>query len=66
MTLKRLGTTDLQPKKYFFKPSVNTNIGKKSIQYRGVEAWQSLELNIKLLGSTNFRTRVKKYPLDID
>jgi len=23
----------------FFKPSVSTNIGKKSIHYRGVEAW---------------------------
>jgi len=51
----------------FFKPSVNTNIGKKSIQYR-VEAWQSLKLNFKLLllGSTSFRTLVKKYLLDND
>jgi len=50
----------------FFKPSVSTNIGKKSIHYRGVEAWQSLKLNIKLLGSTSFRTQLKKYLLDID
>jgi len=28
--------------------------------------WQSLELNIKLLGSTSFRTQVKKYLPDID
>ena len=49
----------------FFKPSVNTNLGNNSIQYRGVEVWQFLKLNIKLLGSTNFRTQVKKYLLDI-
>jgi len=36
------------------------------MQYRGVEAWQSLKLDIKLLGSTSFRTQVKKYLLDID
>jgi len=50
----------------FFKLSVNTNIGKKSIQYRGVEVWRSLKLSIKLLGSTSFPTQVKKYLLDID
>jgi len=58
--------TRIRSNQNFFKPSVNTNIGKKSIQYRGVEAWQSLKLNIKLLGSTSFRTQVKKYFLDID
>jgi len=56
--------TRIRSNQNFFKPSVNTNIRKKSIQYR-VEAWQSLKLNIKLLGSTSFRTQVKKYLLDI-
>ena len=58
--------TRIRSNQNFFKPSVNTNIGKKSIQYRGVEVWQSLKLNIKLLGSTSFRTQVKKCFLDID
>ena len=58
--------TGIRSNQNFFKPSVNTNIGKKSIQHRGVEVWQSLKLNIKLLGSTSFRTQVKKYLLDID
>ena len=48
--------TRIRSNQNFFKPSVNTNIGKKSIQYRGVEAWQSLKLDIKLLGSTSFQT----------
>ena len=42
--------TRIRSNQNFFKPSVNTNIGKKSIQYRGVEAWLSLRLDIKLLG----------------
>jgi len=58
--------TRIRSNQNFFKPSVNTNIGKKSIYYRGAEAWQSLKLNTKLLGSTSFRTQVKKYLLDID
>jgi len=58
--------TRIRSNQNFFKPSVNTHIGKKSIQYRGVEVWQSLKLNIKLLGSTSFRTQVKNCLLDID
>jgi len=58
--------TRIRSNQNFFKPSVNTNIGKKSIQCRGVEAWQSLKLDIKLLGSTSYRTQVKKYLLDIN
>ena len=58
--------TRIRSDQNFFKPSVNTNIGKKSIQYRGVEAWKSLKWDIKLLGSTTFRTQVKNYVLDID
>jgi len=56
--------TRIRSNQNFFKPSVNTNIGKKSIQYRE-EVWQSLKLNIKLLGSTRFRTQIK-YLLDSD
>ena len=46
--------TRIRYNQIFLKPSVTTNIGKKSIQYRGVEAWQSQDM--KLLGSTSFRT----------
>ena len=59
-------STRIRSNQNLFEPSVNTNIGKKSIQYRGVEVWQSLKLNTKLLGSTSFRAQVKKYVLDID
>ena len=59
-------TTRICSNQNLFKPSVNRNIGKISIQYREVEVWQSLKLNIKLLGSTSFRTQIKKYLLDID
>jgi len=59
-------STRIREDQNFFKPSVNTNIGRKSIQCRGVEAWHSLKLDIKLLGSTSFRTQVKKHLPDID
>ena len=57
--------TRIRSNQNFFKPSVHTNIGKKSIQYRGVEVWQS-QLTIKLLDSTRFRKQIKKYLLDSD
>jgi len=63
LTTSHSHNTRIRSNQNFFKPSVNTNIGKKSIQYRGVEAWQSLKLDIKLLGSTSFRTQVNKYLL---